>query len=238
MLTWMDIASVTGFFITWAGYTVFARRRAKVAWCIASSMQWYRVEWMLRMLERDMRMPDTAIISNLERVIGFFASTSILILAGLVTALTANTAAVQLISSLPLAGPTTVEQFELKVLLLILIFIFAFFNFTWSLRQYSFANVLIGAAPPPDDEDVTEEERRRYAISTAKVIDQAGHSYNYGLRSFYFAMAVMGWFVHPLVFVASYLLVALVLFLREFHSRTLQVLLAVQGHSFEGRREK
>ncbi|MBB3062249.1 DUF599 domain-containing protein [Microbulbifer rhizosphaerae] len=233
-MTWLDIASVTGFFVTWMGYTVFARRKAKVAWCLASSMQWYRVEWMLRMLERDMRMPDAAIIGNLERVIGFFASTSILILAGLVTALTADTVAVEMINSLPLAETTTVVQFELKVLLLLLIFIFAFFNFTWSLRQYSFANVLIGAAPPAEDESFSEEERRRYAISTAKVIDQAGHSYNYGLRSYYFAMAVMGWFIHPLLFAIGYLLVALILFLREFRSRTLQVLLAAEAHKING----
>lgn len=232
-MSWIDIASVAGFFITWAGYTVFARKKAKVAWCLASSMQWYRVEWMLRMLDRDMRMPDTAIISNLERVIGFFASTSILILAGLVTAMTASQAAIDLLSNLPLTGSTSVTEFELKILLLILIFIFAFFNFTWSLRQYSFANVLIGAAPPPNAEDMSEEERRRFAISTAKVIDQAGHSYNYGLRSYYFAMAVMGWFIHPLLFVAGYLLVALVLYLREFRSRTLQSILAAEGRSMQ-----
>lgn len=237
-MTWLDIASVAGFLVTWAGYTVFARKRAKVAWCLASSLQWYRVEWMLRMLERDMRMPDTAIIGNLERVIGFFASTSILILAGLVTALTANKAAIEVLSTLPFAEPTSVQQFELKVLVLIIIFIFAFFNFTWSLRQYSFANVLIGAAPAPDSEDMDADERRRFAISTAKVIDQAGHSYNYGLRSYYFAMAVMGWFIHPLLFIASYVTVVIVLYLREFRSRTLQSILAAEGKTLNPPRAK
>ncbi|AOS98099.1 hypothetical protein AUP74_02704 [Microbulbifer aggregans] len=234
----MDFASLAGFLATWAGYTVFARKRAKVAWCLASSLQWYRVEWMLRMLDRDMRMPDTAIIGNLERVIGFFASTSILILAGLVTALTANKAAIEVLRTLPFAEPTSVEQFELKVLVLIFIFIFAFFNFTWSLRQYSFANVLIGAAPAPDSDDMDADERRRFAISTAKVIDQAGHSYNYGLRSYYFAMAVMGWFIHPLLFIAGYVTVVVVLYLREFRSRTLQSILAAEGKTLLPPRSK
>lgn len=237
-MTWLDVASVTGFLLTWAGYTVFARRKAKVTWSLSSSLQWYRVEWMLRMLERDMRMPDAAILGNLERVIGFFASTSILILAGLVTALTATDAAIEVLSTLPLAEPTSAAQYELKILLLILIFIFAFFNFTWSMRQYSFANVLLGAAPPPDSEDMTVEMQRRFAISTAKVIDQAGHSYNYGLRSYYFAMAVMGWFIHPLVFIVSYALVVWVLYLREFRSRTLQSILAAEGRSLDQKREK
>jgi uncharacterized membrane protein len=238
MLTWMDWASLIGFLFTWAGYTVFARRMAKTSWCLASSMQWYRVEWMMRMLERDMRMPDAAILSNLERVIGFFASTSILILAGLVTALTANTTAIQVLSTLPFAETTTVEQFDLKILVLILIYIFAFFNFTWSLRQYSFANVLLGAAPLAEDQSTSDEERRRFAISIAKVIDQAGHSYNYGLRSFYFSMAVMGWFIHPVLFAIGYLLVVAVLFMREFRSRTLQVLLAAEGRTLDRKRDK
>lgn len=223
-MTWMDFTSVIGFLVTWVGYTYMARKRAKKAWCLASSMQWYRVEWMLRMLKRDMRMTDASIIGNLERVIGFYASTSILILAGLVTVLTSSGNAIQALISLPFAESTTVEQFEIKILLLILIYIFAFFNFTWSLRQYSFANVLIGAAPLVEDESVSQSARHRYAIKTAKVIDQAGHSYNYGLRSFYFSMAVMGWFIHPVVFVLGYLLVGFVLYLREFHSRTLRAL--------------
>lgn len=232
-MTWLDIVSVTGFFLTWAGYTIFARKKAKVTWSLSSSLQWYRVEWMLRMLEREVRIPDAAILGNLERVIGFFASTSILILAGLVTALSANEAAVEVLSTLPLASQTSVEQFEMRILLLILIFIYAFFNFTWSMRQYSFANVLIGAAPNHDSEDFQEEERRRFAISTAKVIDQAGHSYNYGLRSFYFAMSVMGWFIHPVLFVLGYLAVVRVLYLREFRSRTLQAILAAEGQNLD-----
>ncbi|AWF81686.1 DUF599 domain-containing protein [Microbulbifer sp. EKSA008] len=237
-MSWLDIASVIGFFITWVGYTVFARKKAKETWCLTSSLQWYRVEWMMRMLDRDMRMADTAILSNLERVIGFFASTSILILAGLVTALTANKAAIEVLTSLPFAEPTTVEQFELKVMLLILIFIFAFFNFTWSLRQYSFANVLIGAAPPPETGDLSEEERRRFAISTAKVIDHAGHSYNYGLRSYYFSMSVLGWFIHPILFVAGYLFVVCVLYRREFLSRALNSILAAREGGLERQQRK
>lgn len=229
----MDFASLGGFCLIWASYTVFARRKAKTAWCLASSMQWYRVEWMLRMLERDMRMPDAAILNNLERVIGFFASTSILILAGLITALSASRSAVEILNNLPFAEITTTEQFGLKIMVLIFIYIFAFFNFTWSLRQYSFANVLLGAAPAVDEEEVSREERRRYAISAAKVIDQAGHSYNYGLRSFYFSMAVMGWFIHPLLFVIGYLAVTWVLYMREFRSRTLQVILAAEGRSLD-----
>ncbi|WP_299943602.1 DUF599 domain-containing protein [uncultured Microbulbifer sp.] len=232
-MSWLDIASVSGFFMTWVGYTLFARKKARETWCLSSSLRWFRVEWMLRMLDRELRMADTAILGNLERVIGFFASTSILILAGLVTALTANKAAIAMLTSLPFAEPTTVEQFELKVMLLILIYIFAFFNFTWSLRQYSFANVLIGATPAQNSA-LSEEERRCFAINAAKVIDHAGHSYNYGLRSYYFSISVLGWFIHPVLFIAGYLLVVYILYRREFLSRSLQSILAAREGILKG----
>ncbi|MFS1525400.1 DUF599 domain-containing protein [Microbulbifer sp. 2304DJ12-6] len=232
-MSWLDIASVSGFFMTWVGYTLFARKKARETWCLSSSLRWFRVEWMLRMLDRELRMADTAILGNLERVIGFFASTSILILAGLVTALTANKAAIAMLTSLPFAEPTTVEQFELKVMLLILIYIFAFFNFTWSLRQYSFANVLIGATPAQNSA-LSEEERRCFAINAAKVIDHAGHSYNYGLRSYYFSISVLGWFIHPVLFIAGYLLVIYILYRREFLSRSLQSILAAREGILKG----
>ncbi|MDP5208899.1 DUF599 domain-containing protein [Microbulbifer sp. 2205BS26-8] len=232
-MSWLDIASVSGFFITWVGYTLFARKKARETWCLSSSLRWFRVEWMLRMLDRELRMADTAILGNLERVIGFFASTSILILAGLVTALTANKAAIAVLTSLPFAESTTVEQFELKVMLLILIYIFAFFNFTWSLRQYSFANVLIGATPAQNS-TLSEKERRCFAINAAKVIDHAGHSYNYGLRSYYFSMSVLGWFIHPVLFIASYLIVVYILYRREFLSRALRSILAAREGILKG----
>ncbi|MDO6806957.1 DUF599 family protein, partial [Wenyingzhuangia sp. 1_MG-2023] len=75
--------------------------------------------------------------------------------------------------------------------------------FTWSLRQFGFASVLIGAAPFPNDKTVTAAERRSFAIYAAKVIDQAGHSYNNGLRAFYISLALLLWFVNVWLFLAS-----------------------------------
>ena len=41
--------------------------------------------------------------------------------------------------------------FDLKVALLTAVFVFAFFRFTWSLRQYTFGAILVGAAPDAKD---------------------------------------------------------------------------------------
>ena len=46
------------------------------------------------------------------------------------------------------------------MILLAVIFIFAYFKFTWSLRQFNFVSILIGAAPGPGSPD---DELERYA---------------------------------------------------------------------------
>ena len=75
------------FFGCWVGYARFAKIQAKRRNCLASTMHQFRIAWMREMMGRDNRVPDASIIANLERNVSFMASTSILILAGLVTAL-------------------------------------------------------------------------------------------------------------------------------------------------------
>tara|TARA_B100000446_G_scaffold46105_2_gene42132 strand:- start:27579 stop:27797 length:219 start_codon:yes stop_codon:yes gene_type:complete len=58
---------------------------AKKTECIASVMHRLRMDWMQQLLHRDNRVSDASIIANLERNVSFMASTSILILAGLLT---------------------------------------------------------------------------------------------------------------------------------------------------------
>merc|ERR1711879_562098 len=104
------------------------------------------------------------------------------------------------------------------------VFIYAFFTFTWSMRQFGFASVLVGAAPMPGDTSVTAAERRSFAIYGAKIIDQASHSYNYGLRSFYFSLALISWFINPWLFMVAAAAVVGVLYEREFMSTALKSL--------------
>ena len=78
---------------------------------------------------------------------------------------------------------------QVKILFLALIYVFAFFQFTWSLRQYGFGGVLIGAAT--DGRELPQAERSQYANKAAKVIDQAAHSFNYSLRAIYFSLATL-----------------------------------------------
>ncbi|EGM76557.1 Putative membrane protein [Rheinheimera sp. A13L] len=222
MLTLLDLIAVIWFLSLWIGYTVVAKRKAKTLSCLSFELRRKRNDWMKQMLNRDNKMADVALISTLERNVSFFASSTLLILAGLLTALASSGSISEVLSYLTPWTAQNKETVQVKILFLAVIYVFAFFQFTWSLRQYGFGGVLIGAAP--DGREMTSEEQALYANRTAKVIDQAGHSFNYGLRSIYFSLATLSWFLDPRLFMATSVLVLLIMKHREFHSKVLKAL--------------
>jgi len=222
MLSWVDILALGWFSLVWSGYTLYAKRKAKVVSCLSFEMRRKRNHWMQQMLRRDNKMANVGLISTLERNVSFFASSCLLILAGLLTVLTSSERLSHVLSGLIPWSVQSETQIQVKILLLALIYVFGFFQFTWSLRQYGFGGVLIGAAP--DGKALTDEEQLLYANRTAKVIDQAGHSFNYGLRAIYFSLAALTWFIDAWIFMVVTVLVVLILKQREFHSKILKAL--------------
>lgn len=225
----INLLSLVWFFTCWVGYTFYARQKAVKMSCLASELHNYRRLWMRRVMMRDNRVGDAALIANLERNVSFLASTSILILAGLLTVFTVAEQTSELVSEIPLATDNSPLSIKLKVGLLVVIFVHAFFTFTWSMRQYGFCSIILGGAPLMTESNVTEEERNRYAFYAARVIDLAGLSYNTGLRAYYFALSVLAWFLSPYLFILSSTFVVAVLFRREFKSRSLLALRQMDG---------
>ncbi|MBC8211353.1 MAG: DUF599 family protein [Gammaproteobacteria bacterium] len=221
---WENILAVSWFLLCFKGYSLYANRAAQHVNCLASEMHQYRVEWMKRMLTRENRIADTSTIANLERSVAFFASTTLLILAGLITVVGSTQKAIDVISDIPFASQATTAEWELKLLLMVILFIFAFFKFTWSLRQYGFASVMIGGAPLPTDAMVNQA-RTAYALRISNTMSLAAGNFNTGLRTYYFSMAVLGWFINPWIFMGLSTLIMLILYRREFKSRTLAEML-------------
>ncbi len=110
-------------------------------------MRGHRELWSQRLLQREMRVTDASLLANQERIVGFFASTTLIILAAILTALSSATEIGQLVQQLPFVGRSGGDALVLKLVVLLLIMVYAFFKATWSLRQYGFASVLVGSAP-------------------------------------------------------------------------------------------
>ncbi|WP_371190269.1 DUF599 domain-containing protein [Thalassotalea ponticola] len=222
VLSVIDIAAVLIFFACWVGYTQFSRRKAKDTVCIARVLHQHRIYWMRQIFDNDARVSHASLLANLERHVAFFASTTLLILAGLLTLFTQVDKVTEVLQAITITPDQTTHTIQLKLALLVLIFVFAFFQFTWSMRQYGFLNIMIGASPVAYK--TQQPHLLDYATQMGIVQDQAGHAYNYGLRSYYFALAAIGWFIHPLLFVGASIWVVYVLYYREFRSKTLRAI--------------
>jgi uncharacterized membrane protein len=223
LLPLVDWLALVAFFASWIGYAMFAKRRAEVQPSVLASTNRWRNQWMLQATQRENRIVDAAVIQTLSASPSFFASTTILIIGGLLAILGTTDKASELVKEIPFAARTTTLIFDLKLALLTGVFVFAFFRFTWSLRQYTFGAILVGATP---EHKVLGEspERAAYATRAGRVLGLAAETFNDGLRAYYFAFALVAWFVSPIAFMAATALVVFVLYRREFRSEVLRIL--------------
>ncbi|AFU97990.1 hypothetical protein M5M_03905 [Simiduia agarivorans SA1 = DSM 21679] len=231
MADWMTGYALTGacvvwLLVVWISYALFAKSQAKKTHCLASELHALRILWMKRVIRRENRITDSSLLASLERNTSFFANITVLVLAGIVTALGSIGEAGSLLRDLNIHGQAGPHDLEIKLIVLFAIFAYAFFSFTWAMRKYGFCAVLVGAFPLVDEE-VNEAVRDSYAVNTARIIDQAGHSYNAGLRAYYFALSFFAWIVSPWLFILSVMAVVAMLYHREFRSKALKTLVQV-----------
>ena len=200
--------------------------------CLASLLHKYRHQWMLRMLTREMRIADNAAIANLEKSVAFFASTTMLILAGLMTILGSTEKAIGLMDGFPFSVTASRTEWEIKIVVLIVVFVYAFFKFTWSLRQYGFVTIMVGAAPVENEQNAeqivdpsVDKKREALARRIASMSSMAANNFNIGLRTYYYSIAILTWFINPIFFMVSTAGIVLILYRREFKSSTLKILM-------------
>lgn len=225
LLPWIDWVAVLGFFAAWVGYAMFAKRRAATQASILAATNRIRRQWMLQVTHREVRVIDGVVVQNLSVSPSFFASTTILIIGGLLAALGASEKATELVREIPFAVRTSTLVFDLKLLLLTGIFVYAFFRFTWSLRQYTFGALLVASAPEAKEfERNAELSREAFADRAGRVVGLAAETFNDGLRAYYMAFAAIGWFFSPLAFMLATAGVVWILYQREFRSDVLDVL--------------
>ncbi len=223
LLPWIDWLALLFFFAAWAAYVIFSRRLAEVRPSILATTNQWRRRWMRQTTHRENRIVDSAVTQSLSASPQFFASTSILIIGGLLAALGATEKASELVRELPFAARTSVLVFDLKLALLAGIFVHAFFRFTWSLRQYSFGVIMVGAAPEAKA-FANDAQRDLFADRAGRVMGLAAETFNDGLRAYYLSFAAVAWFFSPWAFMAATVGVIWVLYRREFHSEVLGAL--------------
>jgi uncharacterized membrane protein len=224
LLPWVDWVALVVFFGAWAGYAWFARDRALTRPSVLASTNRVRRQWMLQTTYRPVRVFDGTVIQNLSTSPSFFASTTVLIIGGLLAVLGTSDKATELVREIPFAAANSVLIFDLKIILLLAVFVYAFFRFTWSMRQYTFGALLIAAAPEADQFESQGLSREAFANKAGRMVGLAAETFNDGLRAYYMAFAAVSWFFSPVVFIVGTLGVVYILYTREFRSEVLDIL--------------
>ncbi len=220
-MTILDYSALVWFVLCWAGFTYYADYGSRHEKSVSYLVEKHRHNWMRNMLQREMRMVDTMIHSTLAQGVAFFASASLLLVGGLVTVLGATDKAVAVLGYLPFTVPTSRTAWEAKVLLLIVVFVYAFFKFAWSYRLFNYCSILLGAAPL---ETELSEEGRKIAGQLVDLQALAGRHFNRGVRAYFFAIAGLAWFAHPIAFAVATAWVTSVQYRREFRSHSHRIL--------------
>lgn len=217
--SWLQIIAPLVFLGCWVGYWLVVDFLGFDRRSLMRRMDEYRRAWMRQMLTRDNRMVDVQVVGVLVQNVSFFASSAILIVGGFVAVLGASERARAIVAEIPFAETSSPLVWDLKILLLIVVFVYAFFKFTWSLRQFNYVAILIGAAPYDD-----KPETLAMAEQMAVVAGRASDHFNRAMRAFYFGLAALSWFIQSWLFALCSVLVIIVIYRREHRSAVLAVL--------------
>jgi uncharacterized membrane protein len=223
-LSLLDWIALCWFVSCWVIYHHVARYRSKREIRLQNALQLHINRWIEVIDKRDVRIADTNIVANLERNATFLASSSLFIIAALLTVIGSTDNAITFLSGLSFISSHSREAWEIKILCFIIIYVYVFFTFTWCMRQYGFASIMIGGAPLIDDDQASEEQHKSLIESLQRVLCLAVISFNSGLRGYYFSLALLAWFIHPLAFILATAWVVAVLYRREFRSKTVSAL--------------
>jgi uncharacterized membrane protein len=212
----LDAVALGWFVVVWSAYAITLEWTPHGKDSLNARMHPYREIWMRQMLARDMRMVDMQIMAALQNGTAFFASTSLIAIGGSLTFLRSPDEVLTIMASLPFGIRTTRVEWEIKTIGLAVIFVYAFFKFAWSYRLFNYVAIMLGATPPAEEKDTPEAQQ--HAVRTAKLFETAGLHFNRGQRAFFFALGYLGWFMSPLVFMATTAAVVVVMWRRQFAS--------------------
>jgi uncharacterized membrane protein len=223
----IDWIALIVFLLSWFGYGYFWNERSKSPTALSYAINAQRRQWFKEVVAREVRIADTQIINIHQQAALFFASTSILVIGLLITALSSVTEHPEWLKVLPMFQSTTIHFISLKVLGLIVIYIYAFFKFAWSIRLNNYLSIIIGAVP----EDINKTETlAKYASAGASLSQIVGMHFTMGIRAYFFSLAFLGWFIHPIAFMMATALVLWIIYRRDSLSRASKILLDLIDH--------
>ncbi|NNE53849.1 MAG: DUF599 domain-containing protein [Sulfitobacter sp.] len=216
----LDMAAVGLLLFFWQAMGWWVERPSARRPSVSIIMAGYRREWMRQMITREPRIFDAQTIGTLRQGTSFFASTCVIALGGLL-ALIGNADQVAGVARDLTQTSTPVVVWEIKLLLVVGFLTNSFLKFAWANRLFGYCSVVVAAVP----NDPSNPKAEGIATKAAELNIAAARSFNRGLRSVYFALASIAWLAGPLPLISAALLTTVVIWRREFASRSRRILL-------------
>ena len=210
----LDLLALAAFFAAIVAYSRYADHSGDRL--LNARMREIRTRWMRRYLAREDRVLDSILTGHSINSIALFSSATLLIVVALLGVLGNTDMAYRLATQSSFVMHTTVELFQVKLIGLVCVFIYGFYRFTWALLQYNYYLALLGSAPLR--EHLTEAMIDQMGSQISVVLNSAVTSFHSGFRTYYYGLAWVGWFFHPLVFLATTAFVTFVLVYRQIAS--------------------
>jgi uncharacterized membrane protein len=192
MTPW-DWAALVLFFLCWLGYGPLLGVLARGSGSLNDDMLVVRLGWMTAMTRREVRLLDSQLLGHSINSGSFFASSNLLLIAGVAGILFGGEAALQGFAAVG-AEEVPIGLLEAKLALVLICLARGLLDFIWSIRQMNYALALIGAAPEIEG----DHDRDAFARATADVLNPALMAFSQGVRGYYFALAAAAWLFGPL----------------------------------------
>ncbi len=226
IFTPLDLAAYAYFMFAIGSYRFVVGPLGFERHSLIGAIQAQRVAWMCNMAHRgDHRTMDVILLNNIAQGNAFFASTTALAIGGMAAIMGSGDRAQAALERLPYAATANPILWELKLCTIMAVFVFAFFKFAWAFRLGHYTAIMIGATPTLQPNDANSTTAcNTHAVRTARLAGLSGEHANSGLRAFYYAIAVMAWFFHPIAFLVATTWVMAILVRRDFFSRSLRLI--------------
>lgn len=164
---------------------------------------------------REHRVIDAILLGHISSSISYFGSATLIILAGLLSAMVNIGRIYAVTRDLKFLAPMTLDLFTFNFALVTLILVLCLFAFTYALRKMAYTFALLGGL------EVTvadTPEARIMGEQTARVLTEAVRSINNGIRGFYYAIAALFLFAGPWISIGATLLITGLLYYRQLFS--------------------
>ncbi len=209
-----DIAAGAIFIACWLVYEPLLERLTGGRGAINIDLRAVREGWVRRMMARENRIMDAALLGQLLNSASFFASTNLLIIAAAAGLLFGGEAILGNLRGVSFSGLEPDWLIQTKVALVVVTLTRGLLDFIWAIRQLNFCAALFGAAPERGE----IEHHESYVRATTQVLSPAFNSFNKGVRAYYFALAAAIWLASPWPMAAASLLTLALLLARQVSS--------------------